>query len=905
MDAIKMKQRRTAIGRTLALLATAAVLMPAVAAPAVVRAGATINVTTVGQSINDDAACSLQEAIYAANLDASQAPAPSDPNTMLTTGCEAGSGDDTIVLLPPFGVFTMTDPIEDPDNYMGPTATPIITSTIHIEGLGARLQRHPQGRLTRLFAVGATGKLSLREVWVTGFAIHGGNGADGGGGGMGAGGAIYVQGGSLTIDSSTFSGNRADGGNGSFADQTAGGGGGGLSGDGGNAALHGGGGGGSRGDGAEADDRYRGSGGGGGGRVTSGVGSTPGAPCGGAGAEVDDGASDDGADAGCAGGGGGGGTARVSPFDPIWGGNGGDGAYGGGGGGGGESGDGGNGAFGGGGGGSAGLANNGGDGGFGGGGGNGWELDGVFGSRGQGGTFAGSGGIRAGGGGAGLGGAIFGYNATIDIVNSTFTGNQVRRGQPGEINAADDGPRAGRAGGGAILTVAGDLSVDHATIVDNDSGEYTFDEDTGTFSGIGGGGIVVYEPTTGEQATFRLRNSIVAGNGYIHECYVRNGVSATGDGNLIMAGTAPSVANQTHGACPGIVEVKDPGTQALFLNPSGRTPTMKIASSSSAVDNGVGNLVRIDQRLILRPQGAGPDIGAYEAASIPPVTTIALNPATPNGSNGWYTSSVGVSITATDSDDAVAQTLCALDADPAPNTFADLGALADAACALTSVGTDGQHTIHAASIDSGDIVEDPLASATFKVDRTAPVLSPTLSSNPVVVGQTGVTASPNATDATSDVAAGSASCGTVDTSTPGVRTLTCTAADNAGNQGSGTLTYVVEYRILGFFSPAPGSKWKLGQTVPIKVALANATGVRISDAAAAALASACRVTFAVTGAQVVSDGPCLKYDAANDQFVYAWKLKRQGIGAATIAVAVSYPSSTVTTRLSVPIAISR
>lgn len=39
-------------------------------------------------------------------------------------------------------------------------------------------------------------------------------------------------------------------------------------------------------------------------------------------------------------------------------------------------------------------------------------------------------------------------------------------------------------------------------------------------------------------------------------------------------------------------------------------------------------------------------------------------------------------------------------------------------------------------------------SATFKVDRTAPTLSPTISANPVQVGQTGVTASPNATDAT-------------------------------------------------------------------------------------------------------------------------------------------------------------
>jgi hypothetical protein len=191
----------------------------------------------------------------------------------------------------------------------------------------------------------------------------------------------------------------------------------------------------------------------------------------------------------------------------------------------------------------------------------------------------------------------------------------------------------------------------------------------------------------------------------------------------------------------------------------------------------------------------------------------------------------------------------------------------------------------------------------LKIDQTNPTLGPSLNvASPITVGQTGVVASPNASDATSGVA--SSSCGTVDTSTPGIHTVSCTATDNAGNTATQDLTYVVEYRILGFFSPVPGSKWKIGQTVPIKIALASGGGVRISDAEAGALAAACRVTFRASGAQ--AKGPdCMKYDALNDQFVYNWKLGRNGTGPATIVVGISYPGTTIKTQLSESIMITR
>ncbi len=241
----------------------------------------------------------------------------------------------------------------------------------------------------------------------------------------------------------------------------------------------------------------------------------------------------------------------------------------------------------------------------------------------------------------------------------------------------------------------------------------------------------------------------------------------------------------------------------------------------------------------------------------------------------------------------------ALDPAVAPGGFTDLP---DTACPVSTVGTDGMHVVYAASIDADGNAEATLASAASKIDQTPPTLSPTLSATTVVVGQAGVTASPNASDTTSGVA--SSSCGTIDTSSPGVHTVTCTATDNAGNSASADLTYVVEYQILGFFSPVPLSKWMVGQTVPVKVALGDLAGTRISDAEGAALATACRVKFSASGAQTKAP-QCVKYDSDKDQFVYNWKLAKSGTGDATIMVSVSYPGTTSTTQKTEQIIITR
>jgi hypothetical protein len=543
--------------------------------------------------------CSLVEAIYSANFHNNLAIDSTDPDHFVTTGCVPGDGNDTI-LLPPFAVFQLGTIVDDAHNPFGPTATPIIFSNITIEASGARLERVGNLKM-RLFAVGAasvdlnpggtpnivsgTGSLTIRNAHIKGFVVKGGSGAEGGGGGMGAGGAIYVKDGVVVIDSSTFENNGAVGGNGSSnGPRVVGGGGGGLSGNGGSAGngstqMGGGGGGGSRGNGAIDTGFMTGYGGGGGGTVTNG--GSPffysgGFNCGGG---------------SCPGGGGSGGVGLGG------GDSGGKGNYGGGGGGGGYAGsggnDGGDGGFGGGGGSGTtyesnltGIGPSGGNGGYGGGGG---AANGGFisGGPGHGGSFGGKADQNYGGGGGALGGAIFNDGGGVRILNSTFTGNFVYRGDSGGVTAAN-----GADAGGAIFSLNGHLTVVDSTISGNRS--------TGS-----GAGIVMFLMGSPSLAPlFILDNTIIANNSAT-ECSIQGSgtVAASGAGNLI----------DQNDNCLGMTENADPQLGPLQFNFGGFTPTMAIPKNSLAWHTAdPGTSLATDQRGQARPAMGGFDIGAFE-----------------------------------------------------------------------------------------------------------------------------------------------------------------------------------------------------------------------------------------------------------------------------------------------------
>lgn len=605
------------------LLAAFTVVALAVPDPA---SGATIYVTSLVDKVSSTDGCSLKEAVDSSILHESfaitgwfgtdQDGSNAHP-VLVPTQCVAGTGND-IIVLPTGAVLQMTFPSADDGDFMGLAATPMITSTITIEGNGATVVFAPAPPFTkfRLFSVAAAGNLTIMNTRISGFNTQGGAGAAGGGGGMGAGGAIYVEAGRVEIQNCTFDGNHAIGGAGGGrgeGDTGGGGGGGGLGGDGGPGGS------------VQHAGEYQDAGGGGGGAAGLGnQGQLSGGfgggvlsqfqqpienffPCGGPGGNGalgdQDATGSSGVNGTCAGGGGGGG-GEGNVEGVIFSHDGGNGAYGGGGGGGSaRGGNGGNGGFGGGGG--AGWAGDfggttGGTSAFGGGGGSaaGGEIEGS-GHPGAGGMFAGKANSLLGGGGAALGGAIFNDSGELIVLNSTFTNNIVTRGDgggAGNSGAADNGADAG----GAIFTVNGGLVVVDSTISGNLG--------TGSDSGI-----AVVQTPGGGPANLELYDTIIFNNGgtdasgnpvgTANECHIfGTGVQHLGAGNVI----------QNNNNCDGVVSTDDPKLGSLQNN-GGFTPTMALPLFSSALNAAdVSTSLPQDQRGQNRPALGGYDIGAYE-----------------------------------------------------------------------------------------------------------------------------------------------------------------------------------------------------------------------------------------------------------------------------------------------------
>ena len=188
------------------------------------------------------------------------------------------------------------------------------------------------------------------------------------------------------------------------------------------------------------------------------------------------------------------------------------------------------------------------------------------------------------------GGAISNYASTLTVTNSTFAGNSAIVG-------------------GAIYNLAS------ATIRVTNS---TFSANAASAEGpaLQNSGLIVL-----------VENSLFAGNG----CTAR---ITDGGGNL----------DWPDSGCPGVNG--DPRLHALADN-GGPTPTMALGAGSAAIDAALSPICpMVDQRGIVRPFGAGCDVGAYESDQLdesPPVLTvpagIVANATGPDGAAVSYAAS--------------------------------------------------------------------------------------------------------------------------------------------------------------------------------------------------------------------------------------------------------------------------
>ena len=186
--------------------------------------------------------------------------------------------------------------------------------------------------------------------------------------------------------------------------------------------------------------------------------------------------------------------------------------------------------------------------------------------------------------------------------------------------------------------------------------------------------------------------------------------------------------------------------------------------------------------------------------------TISGAPDREPNANHWYKADVTVSFTCGDSLSTIAS--CS-----APTT---LGEGADQSVTGTAVDLAG----NSASATVGGI----------NIDKAAPTLSPSVSPNPVILGGT-ATVTSGASDALSGI--DTESCGPLDTSSVGAKTVSCAATDKAGNSNTKSVEYQVNYTFAAFSSPVDNlpvmNIAKAGQAIPLKWRLTDANGNPVTN----------------------------------------------------------------------------
>jgi hypothetical protein len=226
-------------------------------------------------------------------------------------------------------------------------------------------------------------------------------------------------------------------------------------------------------------------------------------------------------------------------------------------------------------------------------------------------------------------------------------------------------------------------------------------------------------------------------------------VDNVSDGATYTLGSVPTAACSTTDALSGVA------TQATLSITGGNgdgTGTFT-ATCSGAVDNAGNTAAPVSVNYTVNPL---PD------SSAPVITPSVVGTL---GNNDWYISDVTVSWSVVDDESVISsQSGCetqSVTADTTGVTFT---------CTATSAG--------------GSSSED----VSLKLDKSAPALAPVVSPNPVTQ-DTAATATANAADGLSGVA--TQSCGALDTSTLGDKSVTCTATDNAGNTATASVNYTV------------------------------------------------------------------------------------------------------------------
>jgi hypothetical protein len=242
-----------------------------------------------------------------------------------------------------------------------------------------------------------------------------------------------------------------------------------------------------------------------------------------------------------------------------------------------------------------------------------------------------------------------------------------------------------------------------------------------------------------------------------------------------------------------------------------------------------------------------------------PSIGYALAPVSPDGSNGWYKSSVSLTWNVSEPE--------------SPNS------LSKTDCVDQNITADQAETSYSCSATSAGGSAGPV-SVSIKRDATAPSVS--LAGGPADGGSYYFGSVPAApTCSASDALSGlDGSCGVSGYSAlVGSHTVTASATDKAGNSASASATYtVLAWTIGGFYQPVDMggvlNTVKGGSTVPLKFKVFAGT-TELTDTAIVSTLVKLVTCNAVAGEDTIevlaTGGTSLRYDAVGGQFIFNWQ----------------------------------
>lgn len=372
----------------------------------------------------------------------------------------------------------------------------------------------------------------------------------------------------------------------------------------------------------------------------------------------------------------------------------------------------------------------------------------------------------------------------------TVTGSVIG-GCSGTAVSASDATVTGSAiflNSGYGVNASGDVAVTDSTIGYNSEGAVAGSNAIVTDSTIVGnnGGAT----TTIRANTATLTANIITTNGCVIGSLSDGGYNYATDSSCVNGGTGSKVVDGAtldlktasgYGG-PSLVFPFSPGSIAIDAIPTSFCSTIKDPS---------GNVITTDQRGVSRPQGNGCDVGAYEAPSI----KLSVSPSSPEGADGWYTSTPVVTLTY----GGLAVGLKPQTAQCGPSTLSYTATGLNQSGTVQIAAADGTYSIICAvTADNygslGFSYSGPTLPLGLNVDTVKPSVTITTPANDAnYVPGTAINADYSCDDATSGVAscAGTvANDSAIDMST-GSHTFEVTATDKAGNTTTKTVSYDV------------------------------------------------------------------------------------------------------------------